>query len=272
MTNIKIDIFEFDDYKAFLKGFITANNKTRGAKAFLAKAAGTERSYFSQVLNSKAHLTPDQAFQISLELKMTDREQEYWMLLVELGRTGTQTYKKFLQNKIKKIQSNNQDLKVRFNDPPRLAGDSEMAYFSKWYMVAIHLSCGIVLRDQVARISEILGLPKNLVLEAMLELKTLGLLIKVGEQWKPTQEVLYVHKSSPLCDIHHINWRQRAIFDVQKKTEASLHLTAVNSISKADFQKMKQMLLTFIKSGMDLSKNSKEECLACLNIDYFHFD
>jgi uncharacterized protein (TIGR02147 family) len=272
MIDDRVDIFDYDDYKSFLEGYISGNAGIRGIKSFLAKAAGTERSYFSQVLNSKAQLTPDQAYQLSLSLEMTEGEREYWMLLVECGRTGTLTYKKFLLKKAEVVRAKNQDLKVKFNDPPRLTEKAEMVYFSKWYMVATHLLCGVFQREQASRIAETLGLPKSLILESVVELKTLGLLEQTGGIWKPTQEVLYVHKSSPLCDIHHINWRQQAILDMQKKRDHSLHMTAVHSIAKKDFEKIKQLILAFVKTGMELSKKSKEEHLACLNIDYFHFD
>jgi uncharacterized protein (TIGR02147 family) len=270
--NKQIDIFQYDHYKNFLKDFIKTNTQKRGFKAYLALSAGCERSYFSQVLNSKAHFTPDHAFHLSNALEMTEQERDYWILLVEFGKTSTNTYRQFLLKKIKTQQIASQDMKNKFNNPPRLSEQAEILYFSKWYMVAIHLLCGVIQRDQINKIKIKLNLPQKIIQESINELVGLNLLIKKGSLWKPTKDVLYVHKSSPLCDIHHINWRQQAICDVQKKQEDSLHLTAVHSLSKDDFSKVRQTLLLGIQNSMELSKNSKEEVLACLNIDYFHYD
>lgn len=269
--NLNFNIFEYEHYKTFLKSLIKDNHQSRGFKAFLAKAAGCERSYFSQVLNSKAHLTPDHAYNISIALEMTPLQCDYWMLLVELGRGATPTYKRFVTHKIKLLQSQSNDMKNKFNNPPQLPEKAEILYFSKWYMVAIHLLCGVIKQNQVLQISRQLNLPTHVIEKSMDELEQLNLLIKKNNTWKPTQEVLYVHKTSPLCDIHHMNWRQQALLDIQTKNDESLHLTAVHSISKENFEKIKQILFSTIKSGMEISKESSEEILACLNIDYFHF-
>ncbi len=269
---MNINIFEYEQYKVFLKNLIKENPKNRGFKAYLAQIAGCERSYLSQVLNSKAQLTPDHAYNISIALDMSPLEQEYWMLLVELGRIATPTYKRFITNKIKSLQTQSNDMKNKFHDPPQLPEKAEILYFSKWYMVAIHLLCGVIKQDQLTQISKHLSLPKEVVEKALNELEQLKLLLKKNNSWRPTQEVLYVHKSSPLCDIHHMNWRQQALLDIQIKNPDSLHLTAVHSISKENFEKIKQILFSSIKSGMEISQNSSEEMLACLNIDYFNYN
>lgn len=268
---LKLSIFTFDHYKLFLKALIKENSEVRGYKAFLAQSSGCERSYFSQVINSKPHLTPDHAFKLSIALEMNDQEREYWLTLVDVGRCADATFKRYLQNKLLKFQTTSEDLRNKLPVPPELPKKSETLYFSKWYMVAVHLLCGVIKSDQPNKISLQINMPKTVVQEAIHELLDLGLLTKRGENYKPTQEVLYVHKSSPLCDIHHISWRQQAIMDVQKKQESSLHVTAVHSLSHNDFQKIKQMLFSTIQSGMEVSQNSKEEILACLNIDYFHY-
>lgn len=269
--NTKTSIFTYDHYKLFLKAIIKENAAVRGYKAYLAKSAGCERSYFSQVINAKPHLTPDHAFHLSNALEMTAQEREYWLILIEYGRSSDTNYKRFLHNKMLSYQAQSEDMRNRFDHPPELSKKSEILYFSKWYMVAVHTLCTVIKTDQATKIAMKLNLPKALIEEALNELLDLNLLSKKGENFKTTNEVIYVHKSSPLCDIHHINWRQQAITDVQKKNEDSLHLTAVHSISVADFQKIKQVLFTAIQSGMELSQNSKEEMLACLNIDYFNF-
>lgn len=269
--NLECNIFEYENYKTFLKSLIKDNLKHRGFKAFLAKAAGCERSYLSQVLNSKAQLTPDHAYNISIALEMTPQQCEYWMLLVELGRVATPTYKRFISRKIKTLQSQSNDMKNKFNNPPQLPEKAEIIYFSKWYMVAVHLLCGVIKSNQIHQIAQQINLPKSIVEDTIAELEKLNLLVKKNNSWIPTQEVLYVHKNSPLCDIHHMNWRQQALLDIQKKNDDSLHLTAVHSISKENFEKIKQLLFSAIKSGMEISQSSPEEVLACLNIDYFNF-
>ncbi|MBL7669716.1 MAG: TIGR02147 family protein [Bdellovibrionaceae bacterium] len=266
-----MSLFNYEDYKSYLKALVRQRSKERGFKSFLAKASGCERSYLSQILNGKAHLTSDQAFSLSGGLGFDDSERTYWMVLVELSRAATQSYKRNLISRLRDLQIQHDDLKNRFKNPPRLQSENEMAYFSRWYMVAVHLLTGVYKDKQLGKITKDLNLSEEVVSYALTELEEMGLLKKEGILFKPTKDVLYVHKSSPLCDIHHINWRQQAISDVQKRKEESLHLTAVHSLSMKDFQKIKQILLDSIKKGMEVSQQSQEEVLACLNIDYFHF-
>ncbi len=68
---------------------------------------------------------------------------------------------------------------------------------------------------------------------------------------------------------HHNNWRQKAILDASNPLAQGLHFTGVYSMSRSDYQLLKEMLLEFMDKSKQVISSSKEELLVSMLIDYF---
>ncbi len=84
-----VRVFEFEDYKEYLLRAIAHCGK-RGICARLAHHMRADRSLLSHVLNSSRHLNPEQAVLAADFLKLDERETEYFLLLVEFSRSGSE--------------------------------------------------------------------------------------------------------------------------------------------------------------------------------------
>src|SRR5262249_10035965 len=131
-------VLDFDDYRAFLKAVIAENTEVKAYRTKLATAAGCQRSYFSQVLNSHVEFTPDHVAGICEFLGLSPSETEYLLILLQLSRASTQRLKKILRGQLDKIRGEEDNLKVRFRTPKLSASEHEMLYFSSWTWSAIH--------------------------------------------------------------------------------------------------------------------------------------
>lgn len=74
---------------------------------------------------------------------------------------------------------------------------------------------------------------------------------------------------TPFVIRHHSNWRLRAINSLENTNTEELNLTAPMSISKKDFQIIREKIVKLIQESVEVAKASKAEDLAALTIDFF---
>ena len=107
-----------------------------------------------------------------------------------------------------------------------------------------------------------LGIPVSTIQESLEKLAKIGLVIKKNSLWAPTQIDIHLPKDSALTGMNHTNWRNRAILDSYKGEAAGIHYTAVHSLARSDFEKIKEMVLAFLDQTRAVVRPSPEEELA----------
>jgi hypothetical protein len=68
---------------------------------------------------------------------------------------------------------------------------------------------------------------------------------------------------------HHTNWRLQAAESLDREELKDLHYSGVVSLSAADATKVKNIFLESIKASQSVIKDSKEEELCAVIIDFF---
>lgn len=84
-----MEVFKAKSYISFIKKQINDNHSVYGYKAKLAEAMGAQRSYLSQILNEKVHITLEQAERLSRYWRLTSLESEYFLDLVSFDKAGS---------------------------------------------------------------------------------------------------------------------------------------------------------------------------------------
>lgn len=110
MTNI----YEFESYKEFLR--IWVENPAcggKGAKIRLAKAAGCNPSFVSQVLLGFQNFNLEQAERITGHLGLTEEATRFFLLLIQSERAGSQSLKEIFNKQIRETKDRQSELKNR---------------------------------------------------------------------------------------------------------------------------------------------------------------
>ena len=111
-SGVELNIFEYGDYKSFLRDYISAQ-ETRGAVAELAKGAGCDRTYLSQALNGKVHLTTDHVINFGETMGMSETEKNFFLHLLLHDRAGQPSARSVLKRKLEKISQDSQMMAKR---------------------------------------------------------------------------------------------------------------------------------------------------------------
>jgi uncharacterized protein (TIGR02147 family) len=270
---MELSVFQFDDYKAYLEASIQGlPRRGYGFKSRIAEAMGCKTAYVAQVLGGSAHFSLEQAESLNTLLKHSDPEGEFFLLLVQLARAGTEKLRQRFRSQIEAQRARHSNLKHRFRATTTLEERDLYAFFGVWYFNAIQLAASIPrLRDK-SKLMSSLGLSEELVNEALEFLMSRGLIEESKGRLVPGQTRVFIGKDSPILKAHHANWRAKAVQSLDQATEKDLHFTSVYSLSAKDAARIRERLVREIEAVRAIVKDSPEEQLSTLTLDFFRVD
>jgi uncharacterized protein (TIGR02147 family) len=278
---MEISIWNYSDYKKYLRARSRALNLRRGFLSRLADAAGCQPSYLSQVLNSKVQLTPDQACSIASHLELSENEATYFLALVDLARAGSPLLKQRLSKQIFDLKTRAQKISERLQRPASQIADDQIVYYSSWTYSALHILSSTREFQTVDALSERLNIDREHVLNQLKQLESMGLVINEAGRWRHSGEELHLPATSPLISMHHANWRSRALMKAQaniadqhslpaqRLSAQGLHFSGVYAISREDVQTIREILLRAIEAANKVVGPSASEELVALTCDFF---
>lgn len=263
-----INIFQNNNYKSIMRLCLRGKNR-RGALSRAAEEMNCQRSYLSRVMNSKMDLTMDQAFVLCRHLKFTPDEREYFICLLEHDRASDKTYREYLNEKVKKLRSQQENI-GRIISRTETTPDNSGLYFSTWYYCAIHLLTSSPKYQTREAIATKLELPQSIVSEVLQQLLKWGAITNKFNKWEYKQGEFHLSKFNPYVNLHHNNWRSRAILDSQSADNQNLHYTNIQIARIEDIAKIKDLALEFIRKCDKILGPSDPEEGVVINLDVFN--
>lgn len=269
MTNI----FEYDNYRSYLQGWIASQGKeSYGIKGKIASALRISSSLLSQILKSEKSLTPDQTSDLCDFLALNDLESEYLHALVDFDRAANVKYRNKLQKKIQQLKKQSLKIGKRVPHDKELTEEQKAIYYSSW------LYTGVRNLAALKNMNTALGMANHLGLEPQLVQKALHFLLENGfckelENGGITYgpAMIHIDKESPFVNMHHRNWRQRALHQMESRRDEDIFYTSPLSLSEAAAEEIRSMIPHFIQSIIKISGPSESEKVVCMNIDWFGY-
>lgn len=263
-------VFDFDDYKAYLK-YLRDHSALggRGFQAKLANISGCQTAYVSQILNGNAHFSLEQAYAVNKLLMHTKAEARFFILLIQSSRAGNAELRNHFREIMEEELNKHLNLRERFQVKNVLSYEDKMTYYSEWYYAAVHILMTIPSAGTPEKMAEYLNLPLTKVRGIIKFLISSGLAKEERGKYVSGNNRIHIGKDSSLLSKHHINWRMKAIQSFDQGDENSLNYTSIVSLSKQDLLKLKSKWVREIESFNSIVRDSKEETLACLNLDFF---
>lgn len=263
-------IFEFTDYKSYLNEWIIKQpNRGRGLKSKLAHSLKCRLAYLSRVLNGDADLSPEQALLAARFLGLSPVESRFFRLLADYSRAGSAALRDALAAELKEIKELSARMSERLNMSQEMNEAAQAEYYSSWQISAAHLAMTIPKYRSVEALSKLLHVPSERVGEILGILKRCHLVTEKNGQLVVINQMIHGDQSLPNASRHLANWRQRAIESVQYYNSQNFHYSAVVSVSKRDFAKIRESFIATLEKAANVIRVSPAEELTVLNLDWF---
>lgn len=264
-----MSIYEHTHYKSYLKAQIALRKKP-GLMTELAAKVGCDRTYLSQVLSGKAHLTTDHAINLSDALGLEGAECDYFLLLIMKGRSSIASATRKIDAKLERLRRENVGVtkKIRSGErPAEISDEMKLRYYRSWKFVAAHILSSLPDSQTVPTLAKALRCGENEARRVFDDLAGMGLVIKQGARYVHAGVNLHLPSDSPLVALNHQNWRARAMEAVP--SEGGVHYTDVFAISTDDAAAFHALVLDFIERFRKKVRGSGAEVAYSFCCDLF---
>lgn len=263
-------VFEYQDYKAYIAAWIQSRpTGGRGERSRIAERVRCHLAYVSQVLNGSSHFSLEQGEALNVLFEHSDDETEFFLLLIELARAGTNDLRKFFQRRIQKVLEQRLILKNRFSDKRTLSREDQATYYSHWAYCAVHMAVLVPELRTPRSIAGYFGLSVSKTVQIIEFLEAVGLIKKQDGVLLPTETRIHLESDSPMISKHHTNWRLQAMRSLDGETSSELHYSSVVGVSQEDLPRVREVLVKAIEQVRTIIKSSKDEAIYCYALDLF---
>jgi len=265
-----MNIFEFTDYQAFLRSFIAAlPKKGWGFSQKLSEALNIHPSHVSQVVSGHRDFSVEQAIAVSEFVGLSSLETDYFVGLVNIHRAGTPQAKNYYRKKVQDLKKLSLNLSQRMKQDKILSEEEKSIFYSSYIYSAVRLFCSLEGGVSLEQIKERFDLTSDRLREILDFLLRVGLVVQNSGIFTMGTQHTHVEKGSPHLSRHHMNWRVQALERVENISEEELQFTSPISISRKDFERVREVLVKTINDSFTILKASPAEDVACINLDLF---
>jgi uncharacterized protein (TIGR02147 family) len=237
----------------------------------MAEAAHVSSAMISQVLSGEKHLSPEQAVELSMFLKLSETEFDFFLLMVDLGRASSPRLKAHIQRKLKLAKQASLKLSKRAMKDFVLSETDMATYYSSWLYTGIRNLVAVEEFNSIEKISERLKLSEKAVRNVVHFLIEKELLTETEGRLAGGKRHTHVGSESAFVNHHRRNWRVRGLEAMQTSDEDQLFYTCPMSLSNKAVEKIRDLLPDFIERVLKIVGPSPSEEVFCLNIDWFRY-
>lgn len=267
---MELSPYNFNNYKLFILEWINNQPKNgHGIKTVIAQHTSCNPAYVTQVLNGDAHFSLEQIEKLRTLLGLNLEEFDFFLLLVEKDRAGTNSLKKYFNDKIELKKIERKKIENRVKNQAPLAKEVETKYFSTWMYAAVHAALTISRMQDPKVIAYQLKLHENKVREIINYLLQAGIIIVSKNGYETGEVRIHLSQDSDSGSRHHSNWRLQAMGAYDLKNEAHIHYSSVVSISQSDVHLIRETILSSIEKAKGIIRESKEETIYSFCVDFF---
>lgn len=268
--DVQISLFEFQDYRAFLKAWIEKAKSLRVSNlSQLSQVCGVHPTFLSHVLSGTKELSLEQASLMSEYFGFTQLEQDYFFSIIQMERAGHFKLKEYFQNKISHIESEKNKLSKRFDKHKQLTTEQKAIFYSSWIYASIWSSTDINGGQTIDEVSTRFKISREQAQTILSFLVQAGLCIEEQGIYRLGDSHIHVSNESHFVVKHHLNFRIKSMQKMDTRDGSELFFTAPMSISKSDFKIIREKLNLIVKEIVEVAKDSKSDQVTCLNIDFF---
>lgn len=271
----KIQYINYDDYRFALKDRFFELKNIYGNhfnSSDLAGICGLQRTYFSKVINSRAHLNEDQLFEVLEYLKFNDKEKEYLTILSQSQKSQNAIRKELLAKDAlslrKKFLKFDNDLVME-----KVSTRDEIKdYFLDPFIQIVHIFCTIPkYAKNPERIRDTLELEllhwQNII-NSLLSMK----LIEINDnQIKVVKDSFFLASDDSLAKSYHILAKNNANFKLPKLNDSNKNsFSTVFSCSEKSWLKIRSLYKqTFLEMEKIVANDKNESGVYQLSFDLF---
>lgn len=261
-------VYQAKSYKVFIRLWV--ETQPRGAWVRLADAIGVSQSLLSLTVNGERDLSLEAAVLVADQIGLTEKETQFFLLLVEYERAGSARLKEVLKSQLETQRRAHTQVKNLVQPDQELSEEARSQFYSSFVYSAVRNLTAIDRYQTVEALQNQLQLPRDVIQRVLEFLVSQGLCL-IDKRGRYTYGPAWTHIAGdhPLVNKHHQNWRLRAMTRMEQFRDSDLFFTGPMSLSNDLAEELRIRLAEWLRDVQREVRPSKSETARCLNIDWF---
>jgi uncharacterized protein (TIGR02147 family) len=266
------ELYKYQNYKKFVKEWVRALPKSgHGFYRRLSLKLHVSTTLLSQVFNGDKQISLELAYEVATHLGLNQKEAEYFILLVEYEKAGSQKLKDLFLRKIKSIQQEHKNLEKKIEVDFELTENVKSIFYSDWIYTGVRNLIAIEKFANIHLLAQRLNLAPERLREIIDFLVQYGFCTRKEDLLKIGPQKTFISKDSPWVQQHHQNWRIKALEKMPLRDSNNLFYTGPMSMSEDVAQRIQDELPEFLARIYKWIGPSSSQTARCLNIDWFEY-
>jgi uncharacterized protein (TIGR02147 family) len=268
-----MSVFNFEDYRAFIRKRVDAMpRKGHGEFRKMAEFLGIQTSMLSQIMAGHREMNAETAASLCEYFGLNDLESDYFLCLVQIERAGSARLKAQLRRQLEMLHARSAEVEKRVSKTHELDDTARATFYSQWYYSGIRLLTAIEGMTSIDAIVQRVRLPRGAVARAVEFLLSHGLCQSKNGKLSYGPQSTHIGANSPLVTRHHLNWRLKAMENLEGLKPSELVFTSPVVVSVKDAEIIRRKLLDAIEDCVKVVDQSPSERLMCLNVDWVEIE
>lgn len=261
--------FDYEDYKKFVREKLkTFPRGGHGQFLKMAKILSIHTTMVTHIFKGDSNLSVEQGLLLAEYFALTPLETEYFVTMIQLARASNSHSRKYFLKQLGDLKNRALNLSERLQVRKSLTEADQGIFYSSWYYSGIRMLVATREFRSAEEISEVIGLPVVTIARAVEFLISRGLLVMKNAKFEVGDTLTYVGRDSPFVNKHHLNWRMKAMQQLEHVPDDELVFTNSIAISAADFVRVREELVAFLEKYKAIGDPSPSEQVCFLNIDW----
>jgi nitrogen fixation/metabolism regulation signal transduction histidine kinase len=190
--------------------------------------------------------------------------------LLQRERAGNPALRKYFGEQTQEVLDRRLNLTKRLGAQNTVSEQDRTTFYGSWHNLAIHIALTVPELQTKEALAQHFLLPMSKINSVLDFLVTAGLAKQDGARFIADSTLIRIGNDSPHIVRHHANWRTQALESLDREDVTDLHYSAVVSLSQADVRAIKNRMLEHIKEYVATIRESKEEEVYTLCLDFFN--
>jgi uncharacterized protein (TIGR02147 family) len=267
---LPLELYKYYDYREFLRDYYLARkarDRNFSYRWFAMRAGFNSSGLYSSIVQGKVNLTDNTLPKFIAAMKLTDKEEQYFRLMVEFTHAVTASARQevfdrmigLLPRKIQRARANQRE------------------YYSKWFYTAVHQALAVLeVRANFGELARFIEPPITTpeAKKALLMLQELGLAEPDSEgRWRTTTQTLMAGDEVGAFLVHEY---QGALMDLGKESlrrfaKEQRHVsTTTVSVSSEGKERILRKLEEVQREIIEIVRSDSNETQVCqFNLQFF---
>ncbi|MBY0315027.1 MAG: TIGR02147 family protein [Bdellovibrionales bacterium] len=262
-------IQNYTNYVTYLNHWIKSNpGGGHGVRKKIAEVLRMQTSYLSQVLSGTVTLKEEYVIPLARYLNLDPLESDYFMALVGMERASSVELRRYYKEITERLRSKLQQAALKGSSTEVRAGEDISEYYSSWHYSAIHMM-SLTRPISADYVLTQIKISKSKVDRILKFLLANGFVTYEKGLYKYTQKSIHLERNHKWVHQHHINWRLKAIDQMQLDTDKNLHYTSVAVCTAKDAEVIKNRLHETIREIRRTISEAQDEAVYAYSIDFY---